>query len=116
MGHFLTFVFYTDCGIPDRFAGYTIGPVILIRPKYRGDRGLLEHERTHVRQWWRSFGLLSILYSLSWRYRLRAEIEAYCVQLRWSPGNEWRFARFIAEKYGIPISIGDAHDRLMVCR
>lgn len=37
-------VFYTDRIIPERFAGLTIGFVVLIRPKYRDDSGLLAHE------------------------------------------------------------------------
>ena len=103
----LSIVVYTDRLIPARFAGYTIGPVILIRPSHRWDRGLLEHERVHVAQFWRTLGLCGIGYLLSRQYRLRCEVEAYREQLRWdsSPVLASRlFARFLAQKYDLGIS------------
>lgn len=42
---------YTD-NLPAHAGGMTRGPFIFIRPKYKGDVGLLEHEKTHVAQWW----------------------------------------------------------------
>lgn len=47
---------YTD-DLPDGFGGSTVGPAIKIRPKYKGDMGLLEHEKTHVRHWYALMGL-----------------------------------------------------------
>lgn len=76
--------FYTDNLIPADSAGCTRGPVIFIRPKYRNDIGLLRHEECHVRQWLRTLGLHSILYLLSKKYRLKAEVEAYREQLKWT--------------------------------
>ena len=101
-------VFYTELGVPQGFAGAARGPVALIRPQYRGDAGLLAHEMVHVKQWWLTFGLHSILYLLFEFYRLDSEVEAYRVQLKHSPGNERRFAEFIATKYRIGISVEDA--------
>lgn len=43
--------FYTDRLIPDKFGAVSAGPVTLIRPKYKDDRGLHEHEATHFAQW-----------------------------------------------------------------
>ena len=103
----LSIVVYTDRLIPARFAGYTIGPVILIRPSHRWDRGLLEHERVHVAQFWRTLGLCGIGCLLSRRYRLRCEVDAYREQLRWasSPVAASRlFARFLAQNYDLRIS------------
>jgi len=40
--------FYTD---KIRLAGEARGPVILIKPKYKDDKGLHVHELTHVKQW-----------------------------------------------------------------
>lgn len=37
----------------DNTAGYARGPLIRLRPQYQDDRGLLEHELEHVRQFWR---------------------------------------------------------------
>jgi len=49
-------ILYTDKGMknfPDgaRQAARAIGPLIIIRPEYRDDLGLHEHERVHVQQW-----------------------------------------------------------------
>ena len=46
-------VVYANRFVKAGFAGCTKGPVIFIRPEYRSDRGLLEHERVHARQWLR---------------------------------------------------------------
>lgn len=108
-------VFYTDLFIPARFAGYSVGPVILIRPSHHWDRGLLEHERVHVAQFWRTLGLSGIGYWLSRRYRLRCEVEAYREQLRWCPSPVLAsrlFARFLSEKYGLQISVDQALSEL----
>lgn len=102
-------VFYTDRLIPERFAGYTFGPVILIRPAYRSDRGLLEHERVHVAQFWRSFGLMGIGYLLSRSYRLLCEVEAYREQLTWYKDDRAAtFARFLVDKYDLGITFPQA--------
>ena len=58
------FVFFTDKTIPKQFAGMTNLNVIRIRPKYEHDKGLLEHELTHVKQFYRSFGLSNFKRSL----------------------------------------------------
>jgi hypothetical protein len=98
-------VFYTDRFIPEIFGGYTVGPIILIRPKYIGDRGLLEHEKVHVRQffsprWW-------------FKSKLEWEIEAYREQAKWYPDDRIPlFATFIATKYGLSISAVEAERSL----
>lgn len=51
---------YTD-DIPAGFGGVTRGPFIRILKKYRHDQGLLEHEKTHVRQWWAGIGIMLVL-------------------------------------------------------
>ena len=97
--------FYINFWIPERFAGYTVGPVILIRPSYRNDRGLLEHEKVHVRQFWQG----------EWFNTLTREVEAYKEQAKWY--NDDRiplFATFIATKYGLNIDAAAA-ERLLRC-
>lgn len=42
---------YTDRLIPDKFGAVSAGPITLIRPKYRDDKGLHEHEEVHFMQW-----------------------------------------------------------------
>lgn len=104
-------VIYTD-DLGADFGGTAKGFVIRIRPKYRGDQGLLRHELEHVRQWWVSSLVTAALlcapvigfdlhpswlfpavvwsalphrlaYLLSRRYRLWAEVRAYRVQMRY---------------------------------
>lgn len=43
--------------LPSGFGGSAQGPLITIHPKHKGDDGLLEHEKTHVRQWYLLTGL-----------------------------------------------------------
>jgi len=98
-------VFYTNRFIPKRFAGYTVGFVILIRPTYRDDLGLLEHEMFHVYQfisprWW-------------FKSKLEWEVAAYKEQLKWySDDRSHLFAGFISTKYGFNISEDDAYKLL----
>ena len=104
-------IFYTNRFIPTGSAGCARGPVILIRPEYRYDKGLEAHERVHTYQWWHTLGLHSFLYLFSKRYRLRAEIGAYKEQLKWPPAvndsdrYKSKYASWIAaqgaEGYGI---------------
>ena len=73
-------VFFTD-SINDKFGGMAFGPIVKIRKKYENtDEGLLQHELTHAKQWYRTLGTHGIWYKLSESYRLKSEIEAYKVQ------------------------------------
>lgn len=54
------FLKYTD-NISEKYAGETFGPLIKIRPKHSESVGLLEHEKTHVRQWYFCFLVLVVL-------------------------------------------------------
>jgi hypothetical protein len=108
-------VIYTD-NLPERFGGLFCGLWIKIRPKYKHDLGLLEHELTHARQFWRTLGLYAILYQFrSWR--LKFEVEGYRVQEQFYPRVDKQyyrllFATFLAEKYHLKISVGEAYDAL----
>ena len=86
---------------------------IKIRPKYKDDVGLLEHEKVHVRQFWRLPFIHGIRYKFSEKYRLRCEVEAYREQLRWYPDTytDWYrscYAKSITEKYNLDIKIDKA--------
>lgn len=104
-------VFYTDW-LPKSRGGIALGPVALIRPKYRNDEGITRHELVHVEQfyilwimlavagaplalWWFSdwtvvakvVGLcvlgFPVLYLTSRSFRLAAEAAAYREQMCW---------------------------------
>ena len=94
---------YTDF-MPDRFSGYTIGPIILIRPSKKDDLGLLAHEKVHVRQFWQTFPFFWMMFSK--KFKLKIEVEAYREQLKYSVDREAsarKFATFIATKYGLDV-------------
>jgi hypothetical protein len=98
-------IIYTNCLVPDNSAAITFGFIILIRPKYRGDIGLLAHERTHVRQWRESWGAFWPRYLLSKRRRRDYEVEAYREQLRHSPDCLDLFASYLTSDYKLGISL-----------
>jgi len=104
---------YTD-SIPDWQGGYARAWFIRIRPKYRDDIGILEHEKIHVKQFWRTFGLYGLLYLCIKKYRLWSELKAYREQLKYPPANgsdEYRrdYARAIATNYGLDVSEEEAY-------
>ena len=102
---------YTD-NLPANVGGRANGPVIRIKNKYRDDKGILEHEKCHVRQWWRTLGLHGLL-TFHKGYKFRIEVEAYKEQLKYSPGNEELFAHFIATNYGLNVTQAEAKAALI---
>jgi len=97
-------IIYTD-RLPAHANGCANAFIIRIRPGHKDDRGLLEHEKVHIRQWWRTLGLHSLLYLLSKRYRLWAEVRAYRRQLEYSPEHLDLYATWLSlpepEGYGL---------------
>ncbi len=97
---------------PDGSNGAANACFIRIRKGYENDLGLISHELTHVWQWWRTLGLHSILYLCSKKYRLKAEVEAYKVQIEASgyrsdysaPMLRDKYAGFIATGYNLNIT------------
>ena len=55
-----------------------------------------------------------IYYKFSKSYRLKCELEAYSVQLRYSPNSADAFAKFIAEKYDLDITQAEAKEALLI--
>lgn len=45
-------VIVSERGLADWQAGAARGPVVIVRPGYEADLGLLAHELYHVSQWW----------------------------------------------------------------
>lgn len=72
------FVTYTD-DLPDNVGGRANGLRVRIRPRFKDDLGLHEHEYEHVRQWYR--GLLPWLRMT----HLEREVAAYKLQLKYYP-------------------------------
>jgi hypothetical protein len=99
---------YTD-NLPEGKAGQAKFWFIKIRPSYKDDIGLLNHEIEHVRQFWR-YGLLvhQVLYPLSKQYRLKCEVEAYKIQLKYYTDDRTElFAEFICNNYSLNVEKED---------
>jgi hypothetical protein len=117
--------------VPKGHGAWALGPLVFIRPKYRGDKGILAHEKLHVVQWAACcllflvpfaaigyatgihFELASLLmfwvFYLIPAFRLRVEVAAYRVQA--DCYDDYRldhFAGFISTKYRLKITPTDA--------
>ncbi|MQT42929.1 hypothetical protein GHO45_18575 [Pseudomonas sp. FSL R10-0765] len=128
------FIKYSE-RIANGFGGTAQGPIIKILPKYKGDTGLLEHEKTHVRQWysalaiwlllcallslvvspmlWSMCGLAPlvhpVLYKLVRAYRQWCEVQAYRKQISVGGYTSNDFAvTALVEKYDLGLSADDA--------
>jgi hypothetical protein len=109
------FIFYSN--LLKRNGGVAFGPLILLKMKYKGDTsasaaGLIEHELTHARQFYRTCGLNGPRYLFA-RWRLAYEVEAYKVELRYAPHAVGAFAGFIANRYRLDITESEALNLLV---
>lgn len=97
------------------FAGSALGPSIKIQEKYKEDKGLLEHELTHVRQFYKTLGLLPILYHFD-KFKYKYEVEAYRIQLKYAKNKKWAaelFAGFIADRYNLEVDASKVKEDLL---
>lgn len=109
-------IFYTDKFVQKNHAASTRVCFIFIRPQYKDDFGLHEHEKLHVAQFWRLPILHGILYSLSKKYRLNCEVDAYKEQLKYCENQEYSielFSDYISSKYGLTVNEEDIKKQLM---
>lgn len=110
---------FTEKFLPQGRAGQCYGIFNVIKPASRGDKGIIEHELVHSRQWYRGLGVFHWLrYKYSWAYRYRAELQAYAVQLthydEFSVSRMMLFAKYISETYDLPIKYDLAFSDLMI--
>lgn len=112
-------VFYTNRFVGTGNAGNSYGPLVFIRPEYKDDNGLLEHEFQHSRIFWRSLGFQSLMYLLSDAAKLAQEVECYKVQIKVTVEERklngaqiesltLKFAGFIANDYGLSVTTATA--------
>ena len=105
----MIFVTNSNALIPKQHQAATRGPFIFIRPEHKGDKGLIEHEKAHRKQWLRTFGLHSLLYLFVEDYRLRAEVEAFREQAKHYPDDRrLKFAELLATNYRIDVTVDEA--------
>lgn len=100
------FVFYTERFVPMGGVNYVFGPLcfILIKPKYKNDKGLHNHEMVHVKQHWRTCWAHFFKYISSDKYRLHSEAEAYAEQYASYPDKKHfdLFVGYMLDKYQLP--------------
>lgn len=117
----LTFYWARAVGKCEQTAGCARMCFIFIRPKYRDDTGLYQHELTHVKQWAfvtmicglliaavyppvipLAIGVHGALYMGIPKYRLWCEVQAYKKQLKYYQDDRTAmFAGFIVNSYGL---------------
>lgn len=85
----------------EAITGSANGFVIRIEKDAANKAVVLAHELVHVKQWWLSLGIHPILYLLSERYRVWAEVQAYKKSIEYGAHTKESAARVIADKYGI---------------
>jgi hypothetical protein len=90
------------------FAGSASGPVIRILKAYKDDKGLYEHELTHVKQWFFQGMIIHTLrYKHSDKYRYDCEVEAYRCQVKRRPDRVSHYAAYICTKYNLDVTMDD---------
>lgn len=103
------FIEYTDKELPNRFIGTSRAFFIKIKKGCEEDKGLLAHEIEHCKQFYRTFGIGDLLYTYSKKWKLKYELDAYKVQLRYAPENKrdnkaWLYAGFVDTRYGLDVN------------
>ena len=109
------FVIYNDKLVPEKFGGITRCMFIFMKSKYRADDGLLQHELTHVKQFYRTLGFSLIMYALSKNYRFSAEVEAYKAQSEYYKNKELSYNWMVdslTTKYDLDITKEQALEAL----
>lgn len=121
---------YSD-GLPEDMGAMTLAFFVVIRPKYRDDRGLHEHQLEHVAQWYAilgtmlllalfanfqnqggvaaglglaAVGMQGLLYRRSRKFRLLSEAQAFLRQMRFP------------DRHGKHLSVAEAANRLCSSR
>ena len=99
-------------------AGKSWGPVIKIKESFKDDKGLLEHEIVHSKQFYRTCGLWSIFYRFSSSWRYDSEVEAYAVQITHAPEKDVErlldlFATFVVERYDLVVEHSEAKKAIL---
>ena len=131
---------YTN-NLPAQFAGTANAFVVRIKPQYKDDKALHEHEYTHVKQWYKwlfvwvlfagllvigtyeqlgyalaplaiaGVGVHGLLYLLFPSYKLHAEAESYAVQVK-NGADIDKMAYHLATWYGLDITQAEAKAKI----
>ena len=107
--NFIPILIFITNWMPKKFSGYHVGCLVLIRPDYKDDEGLIQHELTHVKQNIRTLGWSGIKQIWNKNHKLNRECEAYAVQLEYVPVKQYdtmktRFVNYMYTKYDLGMS------------
>lgn len=105
-------IFISDWIVPKKADALTLGCFIFIRSKYVNDIGLIEHEKVHVKQFWKNPIWYHISYLLLKKYRFMYEVEAYRKELLYYPQSLHLFANKLATDYKLNITEDEALEAL----
>jgi len=110
----LCWVRYSDLKPKPPMGGASKFFMVWIREPYRGDKGLLEHEKMHVRQSYLGLFIIhQLAYTFSKWYRLQCEVQAYKEQLKhYDDDRSEMFAGFIANHYNLDVTQEEALELL----
>ena len=105
-------VTYTD-DMASNTGAYALGRrEVFVRPKYKDDQGIHQHEFLHIRQAWANPWHGLMYKHLDW-YKLKCEVECYKEQAKHYPDDRRPlFAEFIARDYGLAVTQEEALERL----
>ena len=67
--------------VPKGFSACSLWPFIFVRPEHRSDTALIEHELVHYREQAWIMPVWVLLYLVSRKFRLAAEVRAYTRQI-----------------------------------
>lgn len=96
------------------YTGKNWGFITFIDERFKTDKGLLEHERTHYKQFLKN-PFMGLLYLFSKRKRFEFELEAYSEQLKYVEDFEKSiklFSKYLAENYKLDISVEEAEQSI----
>lgn len=98
-------VFYTNKHVDKDKAGKAIACFIFIKPEYKDDIGLLIHEQTHVKQFWRK-PFTHCYKLLKQEYMLECELEAYANQIEYYVIHDGANQQYLVEYFANKIFEG----------
>jgi hypothetical protein len=102
-------VFYKEISTPN-VRGRSYGLWIVIEPHLIDDKGLLAHERCHVRQFITTLGTHGIMYGLSKKYKYKAEVEAFGYSIAYGSRTISDVKNSLISAYGITNDIMDTYE------
>lgn len=93
--------------IPKGFSACSLWPFIFVRPEYRSDIAVIEHELVHYREQAWIMPIWVFLYLVSRKFRLAAEVRAYTREVELGGVTREQAAHALLS-YRLGITIGEA--------